>query len=275
MSEEAEEGLFGDGQAATGGGGDAPCAGEAGAGEGQPDEGAVAEFGGGDPFGDDADAHAEFDDFFDGFHGAEFEVVLERGAELGEVLLDEAEGGAGAGVEDEMLLGELGFIDAALLGPWMEGADDDTEGVAEEFVEDEAFGAFGAEEDAEVDAAVVEEFCDAGRVGDFYSQGVGGIAFAEFADGLGEEVLAGGGRDAEAQAAEFGAGGLFDLLGGFIECGKHAGDVFEEHAACFGEPDGAALAFKEHDAQIAFEGGNAVADRGLGLIKLFGGAGEA
>src|SRR5438046_3047893 len=73
--------------------------------------------------------------------------------------------------------------------------------------------------------AVVEEAGDLGGVADGEGELVIGVGLAEFAEGFGDEVLTGGGRGADAEGAELGAGGAFDVGDSFIEGDEEAAGV--------------------------------------------------
>lgn len=274
-SAEAEEGLFGDGKVSSGAAADAPVSAEGRAGDSHPDEVAAGDFGGGDPGGDDADAEPECDEFFDGFQGTEFGEGAQGRVEFEEVPLDEAEGGGGAGVEDKVLFVELMAIDAAGARPGVEGAQEYSHVIGKEGVKGELFVAFGAEHDGEVGGAVAELARHFGGIADGDGQFVIGVTVAEFAQGFGDNVLAGGGGGADAERAQAGASGAFDGVAGFLEDGKDAHGVFPQDAAGVGEGDAAALAAEQGGVEGGLKGGNLMADGGLGESEGGGCAGKA
>lgn len=248
---------------------------EDGAGHFEPDEGALFDFRRGDPRGDDADAEAEFDEFLDCLHGAELGELAEGRLEFEEVLLNGAEGCGGAGVEDEVLGVDFAAIDLAGAGPGVEGADEETEVIGKEFVEDEAFFTGGADENAEVDGSIDDLLGDGGGICDGDGEFEFGVAFAEFAERFGDEVLASGGGGADAEGSGAGPGGAFDGFVCGIERGEDAGGVFGKDAAGLGEGNLFSFPTKEGGAEFLLEGGDLVADRGLGQEEGFRRAREA
>ena len=178
---------------------DAPVALEFEVGDGQGDDGAAGEFGGGDPAGGDADAEAEFDEFDEGFGGAEFDEGVETDALPEEVGFDFAEGGGAAVLEDEVLGGEAFAVGRGAVVPWVDGADEEDEVIGKHAAAGEAGGVRGLDAENEVGGVVIEEATGFDAVARLDHDGVVREAFAEFSQDGGEEVAGGVGGAGETE----------------------------------------------------------------------------
>lgn len=159
VSGDVDEVFFWEGEGFIGMGIDAPLAGGCGGGNGVGDESSGSDFVFSDPFGDDADAHAEHGHLFDGLHITEREWLVVLDDMFVKVAGDDAFGFALCRVADESDIRELFMLDLNLLAPSVIGGRDEAECVLRERCEDVSIIVRESlDAEAEIDLAGFDQF---------------------------------------------------------------------------------------------------------------------
>ena len=247
---------------------DAPLAGEFAAAQRKSAQGLFFDFFSGDPGSEDADAEADFDEFFDGVHAAQFDDCVDGELFAAKIIFDQLEGEGAFVVEDEFLGTDLLAFDAAAFGPGMFGADEELEFVGEERAEVEAFFFGRFETDSAIDLFISQKANGVERVAGFDGDLDIGEELLDFAEDGGKDVLTGGGAGADAQPGLAPLVELFEFAAGGFHLGKNIFGVREKLFTSEGEKNLFAHSVKKTAAKILFEGSNGMAYGGLGEAKL-------
>ena len=149
---ESDEGFDGEGQALSLPQKETPPAFKFAFAQGQGAERTLGQFLAGDPASEDADAQAEFDQFFDRLHIAQLYGGWQKHVFLVKIVIDQAVVVTAAGVKDEPLPGDLVAGDFSGARPGMGGAEQEEQFILEQGAEFENGFFARFERESEIDA---------------------------------------------------------------------------------------------------------------------------
>jgi len=186
-----------------------------------------------------------------------------------------AEAEAGHREQEVRVADNIANGDARTVRPWVVGREDQEHVFFEEGVHIEAGIREREDDDGEV-GRIVEEAGD-GIVGaeHFDADAYARVGLAQGGEGAGDEVVGDGFGGAERDAPARAQPSARERRGGSGDVIEHPPGAIGEHEAGFGWDDASADAVEQGLAQLAFEEAYLLADRRLGNVFDFGGAGHA